>query len=93
MHIADIISSCSFGLACIAMLIGFFRDSAKANRHSAEESAKLDNIAHVATDIRMDVKDIRRTVNDHTARLSSIETAMSNHERRITRLEDHCNNK
>lgn len=84
----QLVSLCSMLLAGLAIVIGLIRDQRSSDRANARIGGKLDHISETLGEIKTDVRDVQRAVNDHSARLVGVETELRDHERRIGKLEE-----
>ena len=78
-------------IAAVIAGIGLLLSSRKDTRSDAAENAmvqtKLDNLISGVNDIRVEVRSMRESINDHGERLSRIEAVAANNSHRLDVLE------
>ena len=77
--------------ALLISLVGLILNSRKDTRTDAAANAvtqtKLDNLISGVNDIRVEVRSMRESINDHGERLSRIEAVAANNSHRLDVLE------
>ena len=77
--------------ALVIALLGFILNSRKETRTDAAENAKtqtkLDNLINGVTDIQVEVRTMRESINNHTERLAKVEARAESNTHRLDVLE------
>ena len=79
-------------LTALAAVLGLVLSVARGRRGDVESNQairdKLDYISDTTRDTRDDVREIKRTLDDHSARLARLEERTDDHARRLANLEN-----
>ena len=77
--------------ALLISLIGLILNSRKDTRSDAAANAvtqtKLDNLINGVTDIRVEVRSMRESINDHSERLARVEARAESNTHRLDTIE------
>jgi peptidoglycan hydrolase CwlO-like protein len=77
--------------ALLISLIGLILNSRKDTRTDAAANAatqtKLDNLINGVTDIRVEVRSMRESINDHSERLARVEARAESNTHRLDTIE------
>ena len=77
--------------ALLISLVGLILNSRKDTRTDAAANAvtqtKLDNLINGVTDIRVEVRSMRESINDHSERLARVEARAESNTHRLDTLE------
>lgn len=87
MQIGVAVSIGAFILSFIALLLNSRKDTRTDAAQNAVTQTKLDNLITGVTDIRVEVRSMRESINDHSERLARVEARAESNTHRLDAIE------
>lgn len=87
MQIGVAVSIGAFILSFIALLLNSRKDTRSDAAQNAVTQTKLDNLITGVTDIRVEVRSMRESINDHSERLARVEARAESNTHRLDAIE------
>lgn len=87
MEIGVVISIAAVLISFIGLMINGRKDTRTDAASNAITQTKLDNLIAGVTDIRVEVRSMRESINDHSERLARVEARAESNTHRIDSLE------
>lgn len=87
MQVGIVISAGALIVSLVALILNSRKDTRADAAQNAATQTKLDNLIAGVTDIRVEVRSMRESINDHSERLARVEARSESNTHRIDLLE------
>lgn len=87
MQIGVAVSIGAFMVSLIALILNSRKDTRQDAATNAVTQTKLDNLITGVTDLRVEVRSMRESINDHSERLAKVEARAESNTHRLDALD------
>lgn len=87
MQIGMAVSIGAFMVSLIALILNSRKDTRQDAARNAVTQTKLDNLITGVTDLRVEVRSMRESINDHSERLAKVEARAESNTHRLDALD------
>ena len=87
MQIGVVVSICALAVSLIALILNSRKDTRQDAATNAVTQTKLDNLITGVTEIRVEVRSMRESINDHSERLARVEARAESNTHRLDAID------
>ena len=87
MKIGVVVSICALAVSLIALILNSRKDTRQDAATNAVTQTKLDNLITGVTEIRVEVRSMRESINDHSERLARVEARAESNTHRLDAID------
>ena len=87
MQIGVVVSICALAVSLIALILNSRKDTRQDAATNAVTQTKLDNLISGVTEIRVEVRSMRESINDHSERLARVEARAESNTHRLDAID------